>query len=121
MATQSPPIHRAGGAGGALGNPSSYVVTGVPLTDIQADGETVRSGCRRPTRLSRPANGQSGFELRHYHRGLSRFGRPTSGRGSLTKPSRLGIVTWDRVRASRASFSPMMRLRYSRYAVTAYT
>ena len=49
-----------------MGNPSSYVVTGVPLTDIQADGETVRSGFRRPTRLSRPANGQLGFELRHY-------------------------------------------------------
>ena len=29
---------RAGGVGGALGNPSSYVGTGVPLTDIQADG-----------------------------------------------------------------------------------
>src|SRR5205085_5006035 len=52
--------------GWAFGNPSSYIVTGVPLTDIQADGETVRSGFRRPTRLSRPANGQSGFELRHY-------------------------------------------------------
>src|SRR5207237_5181594 len=52
--------------GWAFGNPSSYVVTGVPLTDIQADGETVRSGFRRPARLSRPANGQSGFELRHY-------------------------------------------------------
>src|SRR5438105_7479790 len=34
---------RAGGAGGALGNPSSYVVTGVPATDIQSDGDTVRS------------------------------------------------------------------------------
>src|SRR5438105_4156158 len=29
---------RAGGVGGALGNPSSYVVPGGPAPDIQADG-----------------------------------------------------------------------------------
>src|SRR5437667_3724287 len=39
---------RAGGAGGALGNPSSYVVTGVPATDRRAGGQTVRSGFPRP-------------------------------------------------------------------------
>src|SRR6266511_4507375 len=39
---------RAGGAGGALGNPSSYVVTGVPATDRRAVGQTVRSGFPRP-------------------------------------------------------------------------
>src|SRR6266536_437172 len=35
---------RAGGVGGALGNPSSYVGTGVPATDRRAVGQTVRSG-----------------------------------------------------------------------------
>src|SRR5207247_5144438 len=39
---------RAGGGGGALGNPSSYVVTGVPATDRRAVGQTVRSGFPRP-------------------------------------------------------------------------
>src|SRR6266545_5029162 len=39
---------RAGGAGGALGNPSSYVETGVPATDRRAVGQTVRSGFPRP-------------------------------------------------------------------------
>src|SRR6266542_4552475 len=39
---------RAGGVGGALGNPSSYVVTGVPATDRRAVGQTVRSGFPRP-------------------------------------------------------------------------
>src|SRR6266545_3656201 len=34
---------RAGGVGGALGNPSSYVGTGVPATDRRAVGQTVRS------------------------------------------------------------------------------
>src|SRR5207248_9946621 len=40
MATQSPPIHRAGGAGGALGNPIGP--SGPP------------PACRLPIRLSRP-------------------------------------------------------------------
>src|SRR5438034_681673 len=39
---------RAGGVGGALGNPSSYVGTGVPATDRRAVGQTVRSGFPRP-------------------------------------------------------------------------
>src|SRR5438552_19189700 len=39
---------RAGGVGGALGNPSSYVVTGGPATDRRALGQTVRSGFPRP-------------------------------------------------------------------------
>src|SRR6266540_4032727 len=39
---------RAGGGGGALGNPSSYVGTGVPATDRRAVGQTVRSGFPRP-------------------------------------------------------------------------
>src|SRR5438105_2669635 len=39
---------RAGGVGGALGNPSSYVLTGVPATDRRAVGQTVRSGFPRP-------------------------------------------------------------------------
>src|SRR5205823_11684783 len=39
---------RAGGVGGALGNPSSYVVTGVPAPDRRAVGQTVRSGFPRP-------------------------------------------------------------------------
>src|SRR6185369_14436297 len=39
---------RAGGAGGAFGNPSSYVVTGAPTVDMRAVCQTVRSGFRRP-------------------------------------------------------------------------
>src|SRR5258706_14801368 len=39
---------RAGGVGGALGNPSSYVRTGVPATDKRAVGQTVRSGFPKP-------------------------------------------------------------------------
>src|SRR6266511_4005674 len=39
---------RAGGVGGALGNPSSYVGTGIPATDRRAVGQTVRSGFPRP-------------------------------------------------------------------------
>src|SRR5205814_7276335 len=39
---------RAGGVGGALGNPSSYVVTGGPASDRRAVGQTVRSGFPRP-------------------------------------------------------------------------
>src|SRR5437762_3907771 len=39
---------RAGGVGGALGNPSSYVGTGVPATARRAVGQTVRSGFPRP-------------------------------------------------------------------------
>src|SRR6266536_2879916 len=39
---------RGGGVGGALGNPSSYVGTGVPATDRGAVGQTVRSGFPRP-------------------------------------------------------------------------
>src|SRR5438128_1766670 len=39
---------RAGGVGGALGNPSSYVGTGVLATDRRAVGQTVRSGFPRP-------------------------------------------------------------------------
>src|SRR5438552_18516503 len=39
---------RAGGVGGALGNPSSYVRIGVPATDRRAVGQTVRSGFPRP-------------------------------------------------------------------------
>src|SRR6266508_3416210 len=42
--------HRGEGGrgGGALGNPSSYVGTGVPATDRRAVGQTVRSGFPRP-------------------------------------------------------------------------
>src|SRR5438105_15480306 len=39
---------RADGVGGALGNPSSYVVIGVPAPDRRAVGQTVRSGFPRP-------------------------------------------------------------------------
>src|SRR5436853_7846864 len=61
---------RAGGVGGALGNPSSYVLTGVPATDRRAVGQTVRSGFPRPHRPTRPVDrrrlGRHSFELRHY-------------------------------------------------------
>src|SRR6266540_3397550 len=61
---------RAGGVGGALGNPSSYGVTGVPATDRRAVGQTVRSGFPRPSRPTRPVDrrrlGRHSFELRHY-------------------------------------------------------
>src|SRR5258706_9285044 len=39
---------RAGGVGGALGNPSSYVGPGVPAPARRAVGQTVRSGFPRP-------------------------------------------------------------------------
>src|SRR5258706_4788139 len=42
------PAERAGGVGGALGNPSSYVGPGVPAPDMRAAGQTVRSGFPRP-------------------------------------------------------------------------
>src|SRR2546423_11188611 len=42
------PAERAGGVGGALGNPSSYVVTGVPAIDRRAGGPTVPSGFPKP-------------------------------------------------------------------------
>src|SRR5205823_8762006 len=66
MATQSPPMHRAGGAGGALGNPIG--LSGPPPAGRLPARLSRRTttGFPRPTRLSRPANGQSGFELRHY-------------------------------------------------------
>src|SRR2546423_15254529 len=61
---------RAGGVGGALGNPSSYVVTGVSATDRRAVGQTVRSGFPRPHPPHPPdgsaAIGSRRFELRHY-------------------------------------------------------
>src|SRR6266511_3570619 len=66
---------RAGGVGGALGNPSSYVGTGVPATDRRAVGQTVRSGFPRPHPPHPPhppggsaAIGRHSFELRHYER-----------------------------------------------------
>src|SRR6266545_5869236 len=49
MATQSPPIHRAGGAGGALGNPIG--LSGPP------------PACRLPVRLSRRTT--TGFPRPH--------------------------------------------------------
>src|SRR5438477_9143814 len=49
MATQSPPIHRAGGAGGALGNPIG--LSGSPPV------------CRLPVRLSRRTT--TGFPRPH--------------------------------------------------------
>src|SRR6266542_994804 len=56
-----------GGGGGALGNPSSYVGTGVPATDRRAVGQTVRSGSQGPTRpVDRRRLGRHSFELRHY-------------------------------------------------------
>src|SRR5258706_13001004 len=39
---------RAGGVGGALGNPSSYVGPGVPAPDRRAGGPTIRSRFPRP-------------------------------------------------------------------------
>src|SRR6266542_3113991 len=48
VAPTGTPAERAGGGGGALGNPSSYVGTGVPATDRRAVGQTVRSGFPRP-------------------------------------------------------------------------
>src|SRR6266511_4414042 len=61
---------RAGGVGGALGNPSSYVGTGVPATDRRAVGQTVRSGFPRPHPPHPPggsaAIGSHSLELRHY-------------------------------------------------------
>ena len=45
----------------------------------------------------------------------------TSGRGSGTKPSRFGIRLRGSVAASTISSSLTMPLRWSRYAVTAYT
>src|SRR6266511_2901519 len=72
---------RAGGVGGALGNPSSYVGTGVPATDRRAVGQTVRSGFPRPHPPHPPggsaAIGHHSFELRHY--------------GSTPFHSRLGV------------------------------
>src|SRR5213083_2183855 len=70
---------RAGGVGGALGNPSSYVGTGVPATDRRAVGQTVRSGFPRPHPPHPPggsaAIGSRSFELRHY----GHVGRPAAG------------------------------------------
>src|SRR6266511_1755157 len=63
---------RAGGVGGALGNPSSYVVTGIPATD---SGRWARQSDRvsqGPTGPARPVDrrrlGRHSFELRHYDR-----------------------------------------------------
>src|SRR5438105_10444512 len=39
---------RAGGVDGALGNPASYVVPGVPALDRRAVGQTVPPGVPRP-------------------------------------------------------------------------
>ena len=44
---------------------------------------------------------------------------PTSGLGSATKPSRLGIFTLGSDLASITSVSPIMPLRFRMYAVTA--
>lgn len=78
----------------------------------------VRSPDRRRTDLARGSVSPSGINS-----GTQRFGGlavlPTSGLGSVTKPSRLGIVIWGRVRASMTSVSPMMPFRWRRYAVTA--
>src|SRR5881396_2051966 len=51
---------RAGGVGGALGNPSPYGGTGVPATDRRAVGQTVRSGFPRP-HPPHPPGGSAGI------------------------------------------------------------
>src|SRR3989442_7181333 len=71
---QSPPIHRAGGAGGAFGNPIG--LSGPP------------PACRLPVRLSRRTT--TGFPRPHPPpppppRG-SRSGRGLEGRGSRVRP-----------------------------------
>ena len=50
-----------------------------------------------------------------------RFYLPTSGRGSATKPSRFGILTFGRLLASITLSSGTMPLRFRMYATTAYT
>src|SRR2546423_15537482 len=61
---------RAGGVGGALGNPSSYVLTGVPAPDRRAVDQTVRSGFPKPHPPpppgDRPRVGRPSFGTRHY-------------------------------------------------------
>src|SRR5438477_3611381 len=65
---------RAGGVGGALGNPSSYVVTGVPAPDRRAVGQTVRSGFPRPHPPHPPGGsaeiGSPSFRTETLRRGL---------------------------------------------------
>src|SRR5438128_1699781 len=63
--TARSPVRREGGA---FGNPSSYVGTGVPATDRRAVGQTVRSGFPRPHPPHPPGGsaGRHSFELRHY-------------------------------------------------------
>src|SRR5438876_12386137 len=82
---------RAGGVGGALGNPSSYVGTGVPATDRRAVGQTVRSGFPRPHPPHPPggsaAIGSPQFRtetLRRWEVRLPRRGTTTRGPRSTT-------------------------------------
>src|SRR5438105_1842369 len=79
---------RAGGAGGALGNPSTYVVTGVPAPDRRAEGQTVRSDFPRPHPPHPPGGsgrlGRHSFELRHY--GRRETPRASGGGGGRPEP-----------------------------------
>src|SRR5213594_649086 len=76
-ATQSPPIHRAGGAGGALGNPIG--LSGPP------------PACRLPIRLSRRTT--TGFPRLHPPRPpsprCSRSDRGLEWRGSRVRPEEI--------------------------------
>src|SRR5438128_4907305 len=77
MATQSPPIHRAGGAGGALGNPIG--LSGPP------------PACRVPVRLARRTT--TGFPRPHPPRPpsprCSRSDRRLEWRGSRARPDEI--------------------------------
>ena len=66
---------------------------------------------------SREAHGQ--HQSAHAISCLRYFFCPTSGRGSATKPSRFGILTFGRLFASMTPFSGMMPLMFRMYAVTA--
>src|SRR5947208_2515011 len=82
-------------AGGAVGNPIG--LSGPPPAcrlPVRLSRRTT-TGFRRPTRLSGPANGQSGFELRHYRRRQVDL-RAARGRRWLSRP-----------RSHRYSFSLM--------------
>src|SRR6266545_1060055 len=93
VAPPGSPGEGGGGGGGALGNPSSYVVTGVPATDRRAVGQTVRSGFPRPHPPHPPggsaAIGRHSFQLRHYERRRYQsmvLRRPSSNEDLATKP-----------------------------------
>ncbi len=102
---------RAGGVGGALGNPSSYVGTGVPATDRWAVGQTVRSGSQGPTRPTRPVDrrrlGRHSFELRHYGRSMSgEPALPGMGRAESSSVRKRQQVGVDEVVASGLRSDP---------------